>query len=105
MSYTARPPRVTLLYALEVPMENGVALGATHFASAAAAYAGLPEARKAHLAGLRAVHGVAGRRVRTGTSQQDQALRTQQPDVVHPVVHTHRTPARNVSMSVRANVG
>jgi alpha-ketoglutarate-dependent taurine dioxygenase len=40
LSYTARPPRVTMLYALEVPMENGVALGATHFASAAAAYAG-----------------------------------------------------------------
>jgi taurine dioxygenase len=89
MSYTARPPRVTLLYALEVPRENGVALGATQFASAAAAYAGLPAARKTRLEGLRAVHRVAGRRERTGTGQQDQALRTQQPDVVHPVVRTH----------------
>jgi taurine dioxygenase len=26
MSYTARPPRATMLYALEVPIENGVAL-------------------------------------------------------------------------------
>jgi taurine dioxygenase len=89
MSYTARPPRVTMLYALEVPMENGAALGATHFASAAAAYAGLPEALQTRLEGLRAVHRVAGRRARTGTGQQDQALRTQQPDVVHPVVRTH----------------
>ena len=89
MSYTARPPRVTMLYALEVPMENGVALGDTHFASAAAAYASLPDTLKARLEGLRAVHQVAGRRARTGTGQQDHALRTQQPDVVHPVVRTH----------------
>ena len=31
MSFTARPPRATLLYALEVPVENGVALGNTLF--------------------------------------------------------------------------
>src|SRR5215218_1787413 len=37
MSYTARPPRATMLYALEVPTEKGVALGDTHFSSAAAA--------------------------------------------------------------------
>ena len=59
MSYTARPPRVTMLYALEVPMENGVALGDTHFASAAGAYANLPNTLKARLEGLRAVHHVA----------------------------------------------
>lgn len=89
MSYTTRPPRVTMLYALEVPMENGVALGDTHFASAAAAYDSLPEVLQARLKGLRAVHQVAGRRARTGTGQQDHTLRTQQPDVVHPVVRTH----------------
>ena len=44
MSYTARPPRATLLYALEVPIENGVPLGDTHFSSAAAAYDSLPVA-------------------------------------------------------------
>ena len=37
MSYTATPPRATLLYAIEVPTENGVPLGDTQFASAAAA--------------------------------------------------------------------
>jgi taurine dioxygenase len=89
MSYTARPPRVTMLYALEVPMEDGVPLGDTHFASAAAAYASLPDTLKVRLAGLRTVHQVAGRRARTGTGQQDHALRTQQPDVLHPVVRTH----------------
>jgi taurine dioxygenase len=89
MSYTARPPRVTLLYALEVPMENGRALGNTNFASAAAAYDSLSDTMKARLEGLRAVHEVAGRRAQTGTGKQDNAMREQQPAVIHPVVRTH----------------
>jgi taurine dioxygenase len=89
MSYTARPPRATILYALEVPTEKGVALGDTHFSSAAAAYDSLPEPMKRRIANLRAIHQVAGRRARTGTGQQDQALRREQPAVVHPVVRTH----------------
>jgi taurine dioxygenase len=89
MSYTACPPRATLLYALEVPTENDKSLGDTQFASATAAYERLPDETKARLEGLRALHQVAGRRARTGTGKQDNALRTQQPDVVHPVVRTH----------------
>ena len=89
MSYTARPPRATILYALEVPMENGVALGDTHFSSAAAAYDSLPEQTQRRIANLRAIHQVAGRRARTGTGQADQALRREQPAVVHPIVRIH----------------
>ena len=89
MSYTARPPRATLLYALEVPIEDGVALGDTHFASAADAYDSLPADTQRDLAGLRAIHQVAGRRAATGTGQQDQTQRLEQPAVVHPVVRTH----------------
>jgi taurine dioxygenase len=89
MSYTARPPRATLLYALEVPTENGVALGNTHFSSAAHAYDSLPAETQRRIAKLRAIHQVAGRRARTGTGQADQALRREQPAVVHPVVRVH----------------
>jgi taurine dioxygenase len=89
MSYTARPPRATILYALEVPMENGKALGDTHFSSAAAAYDALPAAMRRRIANLRAIHQVAGRRARTGTGQADQALRREQPAVVHPIVRIH----------------
>ncbi len=89
MSYTARPPRATLLYALEVPAENGVSLGDTHFSSAADAYDSLPAATQRRIAKLRAIHQVAGRRARTGTGQADQALRRDQPTVVHPVVRVH----------------
>ena len=89
MSYTARPPRATLLYALEVPTENGVALGDTHFASAADAHDSLPADTQQRIANLRAIHQVAGRRARTGTGQWDQAQRREQPAVVHPVARTH----------------
>src|SRR5688572_23505123 len=46
MSYTARPPRATFLYALEVPFENGLALGDTLFSSAAHAYDSLPREKQ-----------------------------------------------------------
>lgn len=91
MSYTDKPPRATLLYALEVPMdkESGKALGDTRFSSAAAAYDSLPDAMKQRIASLRAIHQVAGRRAKTGTGQQDQELRRAQPAVIHPVARTH----------------
>jgi taurine dioxygenase len=89
MSYTARPPRATMLYALEVPVDNGVTLGDTLFSSAADAHDALPPETQKRISSLRAIHQVAGRRARTGTGQGDQALRHQQPAVVHPVVRTH----------------
>ena len=89
MSYTARPPRATMLYALEVPVDNGVVLGDTLFSSAADAHDALPQATQQHISNMRAIHQVAGRRARTGTGQHDQALRKAQPTVVHPVVRTH----------------
>jgi taurine dioxygenase len=89
MSYTERPPRATLLYALEVPVENGMSLGDTLFSSAAHAHDALPAEKRERISKLRAIHQVAGRRARTGTGQEDQALRHRQPAVVHPVVRTH----------------
>jgi alpha-ketoglutarate-dependent taurine dioxygenase len=94
MSYTATPPRATLLYAIDVPQEDGRVLGDTLFASAAAAYDDLPDAMKERLAGLRAIHRVSGRRKKTGTGKEDNPLRDQQPDVIHPVVRTHPVTGR-----------
>jgi taurine dioxygenase len=94
MSYTATPPRATLLYALEVPEEDGRVLGDTLFASAVAAYDVLPDVLKRRLDGLRAVHRVSGRRRKTGTGKEDNPLRDEQPDVIHPVVRTHPTTGR-----------
>jgi len=43
MCYASRPPRGTMLYALEIPEPFGLALGDTEFASTAAAWDALPE--------------------------------------------------------------
>lgn len=89
MSYIAHPPRATGLYALEVPVADGVALGDTHFASAAAAYDGLTDADKRRVDDLIAIHHVSGRRAKTKTDTKNDALRMEMPTVVHPVVRTH----------------
>lgn len=51
------PPRGSMLYALEVPEENGVALGDTCFASTAAAYDALPADLRERIESLEAVYG------------------------------------------------
>jgi len=56
MSYNATPARASILYALEVPTRDGVALGDTLFASTAAAYEALAPALKERLGKLRARH-------------------------------------------------
>src|SRR6185369_17863723 len=55
MCYASRPPRGTMLYALEIPELFGLALGDTEFASTAAAWDALPECMRRHLDGRRAV--------------------------------------------------
>src|SRR5678816_2320421 len=62
MCYTARPPRGTILYAIEIPELHGLLLGDTEFASAAAAWDALPDAMKRTLEGRRAVFDVRGRK-------------------------------------------
>ena len=106
MSYTARPPRATLLYAVEVPVRDGVVLGDTTFASAAAAYDTLPDATKARLEGLIVKHDVFGRRAETGTHKQQDDARKNQPKVTHPFVRTHpRTGRRCLYVSPGECVG
>lgn len=51
-----RPPRGSILYALEVPMRGGEPLGDTYFASTAAAYDALPPALRDAIEGREAVY-------------------------------------------------
>ena len=88
-SYMQTPVGVSMLYAVEVPLEEDRALGSTQFASAWAAYDGLPETTKCRIDGLEAVHQVAGRRARTGTGLKDREQEKAQPDAVHPLVRVH----------------
>jgi len=93
LSYTAEPSRCSLLYAVEIPFENGVALGDTLFVNTAAAYEALPDDMKARLARLEATHSYTARYERMEKGGKRVALEEDQkkavPEVVHPVVRTH----------------
>lgn len=86
MSYTAAPPRATVLYAIETPQEDGRSLGATDFASAVHAASGLDAEMRAIAEDRIVRHRVAGRRRKTGTGGGDDPLREAQPDVFHPAL-------------------
>lgn len=93
LCYLPRPSRCSLLYAFEVPVKDGVALGDTLFASAPAAYDALPDELRQKLAGKKAVHSYVhtyDRKVkefdRTPVEKENRAA---PPDVLHPVVRTH----------------
>ncbi len=96
MSYTAEPPRRTLLYALEVPQdEAGEPLGPTLFASAAAAYDALDRETRRRVEGLRAVHRFSAKE--RGVKKPVAVTRAQveeNPDARHPVARPHPKTGR-----------
>ena len=86
MCYDATPPRGTILYAHEVPENNGLTLGDTCFAATNKAYTALPEKMKKFLHGKRAIFDFSARN-RLNPITQEQINRF--PAVTHPVVRTH----------------
>ena len=109
LSYKAAPSLLSALYALEVPVRDGVVLGATSFASTTAAYAALSAELKKRIDGLRNVHSyryyraknvaaqkterAAGGRVVQEHTPSEEQLRSV-PDVEAPVVRTHPVTGR-----------
>jgi taurine dioxygenase len=92
MSYTKTPPRGSLLYAREIPIEKGRSLGDTVFASAAAAFESLPEGEQASLLGLRAIHRGSAKKYAPCSKLADMVKDI--PDVEHPVIRTHPATGR-----------
>src|SRR5512132_2910421 len=86
MCYTARPPRGTMLYAIETPALHGLPLGDTEFASAAAAWDALPDDLRRRIEGRRAVFDFTARK-RAFPPTADEIARN--PPVTHPIVRTH----------------
>src|SRR6266850_243464 len=86
-----RPPRGTILYAIEIPELHGLPLGDTEFASAAAAWDALPDVMKRTLQGRRAVFDFRGR---TRSFPPTQAEIDRNPPVRHPIVRTHPSTGR-----------
>ena len=109
LSYKQVPSLLSALYALEVPVRNGVVLGATSFASTTAAYEALPDDLKRRLQGLRNIHSyrfyraknlqaqreeqARGARVVEEHSPSDEQLKSV-PDVEVPIVRTHPVTGR-----------
>jgi taurine dioxygenase len=100
LSYTTTPPRGSLLYAVEVPVNaQGDTLGDTLFVSTAAAYDALPAARQQRLHGLRAIHRAGAKQYVPGSDLATAVHHL--PDIVHPVVRTHFVTGRK-ALYVRA---
>jgi taurine dioxygenase len=91
MCYAPRPPRGTMLYALEVPDMFGLTLGDTEFASAAAAWDALPEALRRKLDGRRAIFDFCGRK---RAFPPTQAEKDRYPPVTHPIARRHPRTGR-----------
>jgi len=91
MCYAPRPPRGTMLYALEVPELLGLTLGDTEFASAAAAWDALPDAIRHRLEGRQAIFDFCGRK---RAFPPTQAEKDRYPPVRHPIARTHPRTGR-----------
>jgi taurine dioxygenase len=104
LSYKREPSLLSALYALEVPIKDGIALGNTSFASTTAAYDALPEDMKERLLSLRNIHSYRYYRAKNIEAQreeqargkrvvQEHALTEEQlksvPDSEAPIVRTH----------------
>jgi taurine dioxygenase len=109
LSYKKEPSMLSALYAVEVPVSNGKALGDTQFASTTAAYTALPEEMKQRLQGMKDVHSYMFYRAKNRQAQKEEQARggrvvteyelTEQqlktvPEVKVPLVRTHPVTKR-----------
>ncbi len=89
-SYFPVPAKATMLQALAIP-ESG---GQTHFANMQAAYDDLPEAMKARVDGLSAIHRYHTRRAMAPPPELTTEERAETQDAVHPLVRVHEQTGR-----------
>lgn len=109
LSYKQVPSLLSALYALEVPVKDGIVLGNTSFASTAAAYDALPEDMKRRLQSLKNVHSYVYYRSKNVQAQKEEQARgarvvqehvltdehlKQVPDSEVPIVRTHPVTGR-----------
>src|SRR5688572_20462803 len=85
LSYKQAPSLMSALYALEVPVKDGIVLGATSFASTVAAYEALPEDLKRRLQGLKNVHSYRYYRAKNAQAQKAEQARGARTVQEHPL--------------------
>ncbi len=114
LSYATTMGYTTMLYAVEVPHRDGRPLGATEFASTAAAYDALPDEMKQRLKGMTVMHDFDKfwelMRAEKGSSRPPltEAQRKARPPTSHPIFLKHPVSGRTVlyvnpGYSVRIN--
>ena len=101
LSYMVAPSRGSLLYAIEIPEQNGRALGDTRFTSTGAAYEGLPEETKERIAELRATFSLTHHRTKLMADGADEnpltpEQETKVPVAVHKIVQEHPVTGRKL---------
>lgn len=84
-SFTARPPKATILYSIVTP-ETGAE---TSFCNTRAAYEALPAETKKRIDGYRAIHSYESSRSPRPMMGQTDAEKSETPDVVHPLARRH----------------
>jgi taurine dioxygenase len=104
LSYKRAPSLLSALYALEVPVKDGIVRGNTSFASTTAAYDALPEDMKQRLMSLKNIHSYRYYRAKNIEAQKEEQARGQRvvqdhglteeqlksvPDSEAPIVRTH----------------
>ena len=85
LSFVEHPALATLLHAHQLPSRGG----ATWFCDTRAVYEALPEALKARIDGLQAVHGYDTQRSPNRPAPRSAEEIAESPDVVHPLVRVH----------------
>ena len=109
LSYKREPSLLSALYALEVPIKDGIVLGNTNFASTTAAYDALPEDLKQRVHELQSVHSYRFYREKNIQAQKEEQARgarvvqehvlTEEqlksvPDAASPIVRAHPVTGR-----------
>jgi taurine dioxygenase len=93
LCYTPTPSRVSVMYAIEIPIKDGKPLGPTDFANTVASWKALDPERRAKLEGKLAKFMVAKQKPSKKAShfnKLDDATKSRLQDfVVHPAVRTH----------------
>jgi taurine dioxygenase len=84
-SYFQTPAKITMLQSIEVP-ESG---GQTKFANTRQAFEDLPDAKRAHLAALKAVHSYDTSRAKARAIKLTAEEEAETEDAIHPLVRTH----------------
>jgi taurine dioxygenase len=89
-SYFALPAKASMLQGLSLPKTGGE----TRFCNTRKAYEDLPDAMKARIDGLKAVHGYDTMRAPARAPERTEVEKQETPDVVQPLVRTHEDTGR-----------